>query len=301
MAEDAPDAAVERSPEAFSPRGLLGAIDEGELSPKHRAIVRFVSANPSFVGFATAAELAEKVAVSESTVVRFTQVLGFDSYKDFRQNLRHRYLGTLSPLKEYRKAVPDEGSPMATLRQQVVQDANNLQAMLETVNEDDFQYALDVIDSARNVVVLASGSFASVAHVFVHVLRFLGISAVAEDRAAPNVTAAMVPLDQRDLVIGISFWQSIRSTADAVEWARHRGIRTLAITDTVYSRLARMAERSLIVPTESISFYQSMLAPMALVYAIGAQLGITADQERQRVMDDAAESFEFFRPTYSEE
>lgn len=289
------------SARAASGFGVLGGVDEEALTPKHRAIARFVSANPSFVSFATAAELAEKVAVSESTVVRFTQELGFDSYKDFRQNLRHRYLGTLTPLREYRKAISDDRTPKTSLRRQVVQDAHNLQAALETVTEEDLEAAVAAIEGARSVVVLASGSYASVAHVFAHILRFLGFTAIAEDRGVPNLTAAVLPLDERDLVVGISFWRSIRSTADAIEWAKGRGVRTLAITDTVYSRLARIAELSLIVPTESFSFYQSMVAPLALIYAIGAHLGVTADEERLRVINAGADSFEFFKTTYEEE
>jgi DNA-binding MurR/RpiR family transcriptional regulator len=281
--------------------GVLQGVDPSTLSPKHRAIAHFVSANPSFVSFATAAELAEKVAVSESTVVRFSQDLGFASYKDFRQNLRHRYLGTLSPIREYRKEASDDRTPMAALRRQVVQDAHNLQACLDTVREEELAAAVDAIDASRTVLVISAGSYASVAHVLVHVLRFLGIAATVEDRAVPNLTAAVLPLDERDLVIGISFWRSIRSTADALDWAQQRGVRTLALTDTVYSRLARIADHALIVPTESFSFYQSMAAPLALVYAIGAHLGASADERRQQVMSAGADSFEFFKPTYEED
>lgn len=274
-------------------------IDINSLSPKHRAVAVLVESSPSLVSFGTAAELARRANVSESTVVRFAQELGFESYRDFRQNIRHKYLGTLTPLREYKRNAGAADSVMTVVRRQALQDVNNLQGSLETLHERQLERLVRAITAARNIVVVSGGSYSSVAHVLVHMLRFLGISAVVEDREAPNVTAALLPLDENDLVIGISFYRVVKSTANALVWARKRGIPTVAITDTVYSPLSQAADTSLIVSTESFSFFQSMVAPLSLVYAIAAYIGITADEKRQQLMQEGLEGFEVFKPFYS--
>jgi DNA-binding MurR/RpiR family transcriptional regulator len=281
---------------------LLGSIDLNELSPKHRAVAQFVFASPAFASYATAAEVAERLGVAESTVVRFTKEVGFPTYKAFRQSMRHHHLGSLTPLRELRKFDSDQdGTVIGTLKHQVLQDVQNLQSTIETVDAGALEAVAAKIGRARNITVLASGTFSSVATVFVHTLRFLGYSAMAEDRDIPNVTAALVPLDEDDLVIGISFWRVVRSTYDGLRWARSRGIPTVAITDSAYSPLAAVADRRLIVPTESQSFFQSLIAPLSLIYAIVAHLGHQANEQRQRAMLAGVDSFEFFKDTYTQQ
>jgi DNA-binding MurR/RpiR family transcriptional regulator len=232
--------------------------------------------------------------MSESTVVRFAQGLGFDNYREFRQNLRHHYLGMLVPLEELRKQERSEQSGFALLRKQILQDENNLRSMLDTVHEAEIQSLIGEINRARTIVIIASGSYAAVALVFGHLLRFMGYSAIVEERGGPSLTAALMPLDKRDLVIGFSFWRVVRETHRALAWAQQRDVPTVAITDTIYSPLVKSADQSIIMPTESISFFQSMVAPLAFVYAVAAQLALDADEERERLMQDAVQSFEFF-------
>lgn len=272
----------------------LARIDLEALSATHREVARFAFANPGFTGQATAAELAERLGVAESTVVRFAKAIGFHSYKAFRQSMRHHHLGKLTAL-EIRERVPSHESVHAAWQNQVMQDVQNLHASLESVDASHLEWVAEAIGRARSVVVVAVGSYASVAHVLVHMLRFLGIRAVVEDRDAANVAAALVPLDERDLLIGISFWQINQTTANALRWARQRGIPCAAITDSAYSPLAELADRSLVVATESGSFFQSLVAPLSLVYAIGAHQSLAGGEARQRSLALGGEIFEFFR------
>lgn len=278
---------------------LLDLSSYDALSPKQQTLASFIAENPSFASFATAAELADRIGVSESTVVRFSQEVGFDSYKEFRQNVRHQYLGMLQPLEalQEHQQLNLEGDDL--FHRQVAQDINNLRSALETVRKSDFEHLVQQIDQAREIVFVASGSYSTVAMVFSHLLRFMGYRATAEDRGGPHLTAAITPLDSHDLVIGISFWRVVREIAEVVGWASERGVSTIAITDTVYSPMARAANRSVIVPTESMSFFQSLVAPLALAYAAIAQLALNANEERRRLMSEAERSYKDFNITFS--
>src|SRR4051794_2695365 len=68
-----------------------------ELTPKGTTIAHFLETNPRHASFASASDLAEKLAVNVATVVRFAQSLGFSGWPEFQLHSRHRYLGTLLP------------------------------------------------------------------------------------------------------------------------------------------------------------------------------------------------------------
>lgn len=266
-----------------------------KLSPKHQLVARCIAENPAFASFATAAELGEKAGVSTATVVRFAQALGFNGYNELQQNARHGYLRTLRPLEALQtRAVGGDNRFEA----QIYQDIENLQRTLDALHQDQLDAVIERIRQANQITIIGSGSYAAIALVLSHHLQFMGYRAIAEDRGGPHLTAALAPLTARDLVIGISFWKGIRESIKAIELAHQRGIPTVVITDTVYSPIAKVADVAIALPTEGVSFFQSLVAPLAVVYGIAAQLAHEADDDRKRVMKEAEESYEYLEITY---
>lgn len=278
-------------------RDSLAPADYSRLSPKQQRVARLVAESPSFAAFATAGELAERAGTSTATVVRFAQALGFDTYNEFQQNVRHGYLRTLRPLEALQSRAKN-GRDLFTA--QLYQDLENLRRTLHTLHADLLTEAARQIDAAENIVIIAAGSYAAIGLVLGHHLRFMGYQALCEERGGPHLTAAIAPLGPSDLVIGISFWKGIREIVAALRWAAGRGIPTLAITDTVYSPMAGAARLSLVLPTESVSFFQSMVAPLSIVYGLVAHLAQHADDGRRQIMTEAEQSYELLDVSYHE-
>jgi DNA-binding MurR/RpiR family transcriptional regulator len=267
----------------------------GKLSPKHQTVARCIAENPAFAAFATAAELGERAGVSAATVVRFAQALGFNGYNELQQNARHEYLRTLRPL-EALETRSEKGSYL--FEAQIYQDIENLRRTLHALHRDQLTDVASRIESANQIVIICSGSYTSIGTVLGHHLQFMGYRAMVEDRGGPHLTAALAPLDAEDLVIGISFWTGIRETVRAVELARHRGVPAIVITDTVYSPIAKTANVAIALPTEGVSFFQSLVAPLAVVHGLVAQLAHDASDARKQIMKEAEESYEFLEITY---
>ncbi len=58
------------------------------LSKGQKLIAEFIMNNYEKAAFMTAASLGETVGVSESTVVRFANTLGFDGYRELQKELQ---------------------------------------------------------------------------------------------------------------------------------------------------------------------------------------------------------------------
>ena len=69
-----------------------------KMSKGHKSITRYIMENFDSAAFLTAGKLGNKVGVSESTVVRFANSLGYSGYpelqKELQEMLRARLTGT---------------------------------------------------------------------------------------------------------------------------------------------------------------------------------------------------------------
>ncbi|MBO7288906.1 MAG: MurR/RpiR family transcriptional regulator, partial [Clostridia bacterium] len=69
---------------------IISAIKakRASMSKSHKKIADFICEHYDKAAFMTAAKLGEKVGVSESTVVRFASLMGFEGYPEFQYVLR---------------------------------------------------------------------------------------------------------------------------------------------------------------------------------------------------------------------
>ena len=95
-----------------------------------------------------------------------------------------------------------------------------------------------------------------------------GIDAEAPTGSKGVVQNKVRVMTKEDLLIGISFSPGLQETIDAVKLASQRGVETIGITDSVKSPIARFCDDHLIASIERTSFFDSYVAPVALINAI---------------------------------
>ena len=79
---------------------------------------------------------------------------------------------------------------------------------------------------------------------------------------------SMVRISANDVCIGISFPRYSRRTIEALTFAKSRGAKLIAITDSAFSPLAELADHALIARSDMASFADSLAAPLSLINAI---------------------------------
>jgi DNA-binding MurR/RpiR family transcriptional regulator len=238
-----------------------------DLTPKGTKIAHFLETNPRHASFVSASDLAEKLAVNVATVVRFAQSLGFSGWPEFQLHFRHRYLGTLLPAdlgSGSRVSSPARSALAASLER----DIQNLTAALASIDGALVDKVAERIATADQSLVISSGSYMYIGGVLAHLATFMGYNVRLEPHGGPHLVADFAALPPGGCLIAISFWRLNKQVVLATQHARRRGIATVAITDSAFSPLAKSADVALVVPTESGSFFQSLTAPLSVVYAI---------------------------------
>lgn len=66
---------------------LRDTINNAQLTKTQKMIAKFILDNTADACFMTSTEIASKLEVSESSVIRFSRSLGYDGFMDFQKNL----------------------------------------------------------------------------------------------------------------------------------------------------------------------------------------------------------------------
>ncbi|MCE7001913.1 MurR/RpiR family transcriptional regulator [Kibdelosporangium philippinense] len=264
---------------------LRDRLPERGLRPKSAAVLEVLVSQPRRASFGSTAELAQLAGVNVATVTRTAQALGFAGWPALQQELRARYMSSLSApqVAEEHRGV---GSPGAA---SIRRDLDSLAILNRRFDEKVISDVAQAIAAARRTLVIADGSYAAVGIAFAHNARLAGYDVHAVQTGDAELANQTAKLTSDDVLVAISFWRLYESTVLAADEAKRRGARVFAITDAASPALADAAEHVLMVPTEGVTFFPSLTAGMALVQAIVAQLA-AVDPERTNESIEAAEA-----------
>jgi|WetSurMetagenome_2_1015567.scaffolds.fasta_scaffold183139_1 DNA-binding MurR/RpiR family transcriptional regulator len=240
--------------------------------------------------FLTASKLAKQVGVSEATIVRLAQALGFNGYPEMQRMLREKFqerLTTVTRLKETVRNVRSDGDVLTKIMQE---DIRNLSRTLQEISRDVFKRAVVDMNQARRIYVVGMRGAHAPALVLSLYLRFLKKQSFAVIPGYGDVWNTLHGMGKEDLVIGISFPRYTRLTIDVLEYAHEQGARIGAITDSPFSPLARNAGWVLPVHSRLDSFIESFTAAMSLVNALLTALSVQDPEETMKALKER-ESF----------
>jgi len=234
--------------------------------------------------FLTASQLAHRVGVSEATVVRLAQALGFDGYPGMQQKFRESIQNRLSTVTRLEHTV-DQVRQMGDVVVKVLQeDIQNLSHTLRDLPVEVFEQAVADMMAAKRVLVVGLRGAHAPALTLATYLRFLGKQAQLLAPGHGELWDILQGLGKTDLVVGISFPRYTRVTLEIVEYARKKRARVGAITDSPLSPLARHAHWVLTAQCQLDSFIESFTAATSLVNALLTAMSIQDPKKTLRIL-----------------
>ncbi|MFI9025452.1 MurR/RpiR family transcriptional regulator [Streptomyces sp. NPDC053560] len=264
---------------------LRAHMPDRGLSPKAAAVVEVLLSQPRRASYASTVELAQLAGVNVATVTRTAQALGFAGWPALQQELRARYLSSLSAPQVAAEHRSVAAPSAASLRR----DLDSLALLTRRFDEEAIRTIAEAVAAARRTVVIADGSYAAVGMALSHNARIAGYEVVSVTHGDAELANTVATMRADDVLIAISFWRLYESTILAADEARSKGARVFAVTDAASPALAEAAERVLMVPAEGVAFFPSLTAGMAVVQALVAQLA-AVDPARTSASVEQAEA-----------
>jgi len=263
-----------------------------DLTPSQQKLVTYILSHEDESIFLNIEDLAEKVDVSEATVVRLSKALGFKGFPEFQKELRLLFRNKLTTTSRLQNTVKKATNKGDVLNKILQTDIHNIEETLKQVPVQEFKQFVRSIDSAEKIIIIGLRSAYSLAIFLGIALEFLQKSVWVIQPGIGDMWDRLLGLEKSDLVIGISFPRYTKQTVDVLRFAKERGNRTLAITDTLVSPLARHADHVLTARYQMDSFVESFTAPLSLINAIVTALGIYSRKSTMKSLKELEKVWE---------
>ena len=249
------------------------------LSKGQKKIANAVLNDYDKVAYLTAAKLGTLVGVSESTVVRFADELGFEGYSQFQLAVQELVRIKLTPNQriEITKQRIGRGDVIDNVMES---DINKIKHTLERLDRKAFINAVDSIISARTIYITGARSSEPIArHLSYNLSLIFDNVKFIVPTSSSEVFEQMYSIGEEDVVIAFSFPRYSSKMINGIKFAKQKNAKVVVFTDSDVSPLVEYADCVLIAQSDMASFMDSLVAPLSIINAIIIE--ITARREKE--------------------
>ena len=255
------------------------------MSKGQKRLAEYITNHYDKAVYLTAHCLGNEVGVSESTVVRFAAELGYEGYPELQDALEEMVRARLTSMQriEVAKGRINQDNLVSAVLQA---DIENIKVTMEKIDEEEFRAAIRLLLEAKTVYILGVRSSASLASFLGNYLNLiLEHVRLIHTNSVSETFEQMLRVGPEDVVVGISFPRYSRRTLRAMEYAKSRGARLIAITDGDQSPLKPLANITLKAQSDMISFVNSLAAPLSLLNAILVALSLEQQEQMKKNLE----------------
>jgi DNA-binding MurR/RpiR family transcriptional regulator len=250
---------------------IIKAFDT--MSVQLQAGARYVLDRPRDVALLSMREQARQAGVQPATMTRLAKHLGMDGYDEVRElyasAVREGDLGFAGKagVQVVSQKLRGDKALAAEMLKSIGAQIDRLSAPDRL---DSLVAAARALASARRIFCLGLRSSHSIAWHLHYVLSLVGERSTHIDGIAATGADALARATSRDVLLVASVLPYTRMTVELAEYAVEQGMRVVAVTDSEVAPLAQIAQHTVIVPTDSPSFFHAMSPAFAVAEILGA-------------------------------
>ena len=282
---------------------ILSRISDqsGKMSKSHRAIAKYISEHYDQAVFMTAAKMGETLGISESTVVRFANRVGYAGYPEFQRALEECVKGKLSSIQKmdakYGKSTQSE-----VLTSVITADIEKLQHTIDNLDPAAFESAVETILAADTIYIMGLRSnepLAEFLHFYLNMVR--GGVVLLKTTSVSETFEQMIRINEKDCFIGISFPRYSMRTLKAMEFASDRNAKVIAVTDSINSPMNLYSSCNLLARSDMVSIVDSLVAPLSVINALVVALCLRCPQDVRRNLEMLEETWNNYQVYLNDE
>jgi DNA-binding MurR/RpiR family transcriptional regulator len=249
------------------------------LSPQEQRVADFIFDHFDDLISYNSAELARLSGVSKATVSRLFKRLGYDKYREMREELRTLRQSGM-PLTDNRDAV--QGNTL--LARHYKQEMANLTRWASELDADQFSGAIAGLAEARRILIIGlRNSWPAALHLRQQLLQTRGHVQLLP-QPGQTLSEELVDAAPDDLVVMVAFRRRPRIVRPLLEQLQKAQVPVLLICEPQAQSLFPLARWRLCAPLDSVSAYDSYACANSLINLLAnALLHEMLNSGRQRI------------------
>jgi len=249
------------------------------LPANQKKVADFFLEHIDLVALLPIKDVAKQAAVSEASIVRFAQLLGYKGYKELKDELSITLKKQLSPTEYYQLAITEKAKTPDIFKLVAHNVITNINDTIKSIDTRTFSRIVDSIIAAQRIYCLGLELSHHLSRLMTFLLRQYSYDAQYLSVDFLQYREQIAYMTPKDLLIAFSFSPYSRGTVEAIAFARERGIPSIAFTDKKTSPIREFATYCLQIKTDNIMFSNSLGAVVTVINAIIIELNFR-DKER---------------------
>ena len=255
------------------------------FSKGQKLIAQYILKNYDKVAFMTACKLGEAVGVSESTVVRFANALGYSGYPKLQDALQEVIKNKLTTVQRV-DMVKEFNDDSAILKKIVKSDMDNIKDTLEEIDEKAFEEAANRILKAKRIYIVGMRSSFTIAQYLGFYLGIILDSVHVIRTDMGDAFEQVVKINEDDVLIAISFPRYSKKSYQIVSYAKEKGAHIVSLTDSPFAPVASFTDNLLLVKSNVVSFVDSLVPALSIANALIVSVGMKEKEDIKQHFDD---------------
>ncbi|WGL16305.1 MurR/RpiR family transcriptional regulator [Microbulbifer bruguierae] len=239
-----------------------------QMSVNERKLADFILENTQLLRDYSSSQLADAVGVSQSSVVKFSQKLGYRGYPSLKLAVYESYAGSgmaNGSGEDGARPFGASDSPLSQLGQKKLEVLENTVSINEV---EQLTAAVEAIRTARCIQISACPGSVSVARYLTHQLLELGCWAVFDEGGKLQQRIAG-SLQDEDLLCILCDFGGEESLVEVANRAREQGVKVLSLTRYNYNAASIHSDiRLYVVPPDDDEDLQRLLFRSAQLHVI---------------------------------
>jgi DNA-binding MurR/RpiR family transcriptional regulator len=252
-----------------------------QLTKSEKRIANYLRKNQEEAAFMSASELADRLGLSEATMVRFARSLGFGSYPEMREVLQDNFRRRVTHSARLRGRLDDLREGGDIFERLVASEIDYLTQALETVDRQALHQAVELLRSRKHVFVFGVGPSVSLVDLLEIRLTRFGSQVTALTTAGREMLEPLLQMTGQDLLFVICFFDISAALQLVLDYAKEVGCPVIMITDTLGSIVGDKADVVLAARRGPMSEFHSLVVPMTIINTL---LLAFANEDREKVL-----------------
>ncbi len=252
-----------------------------QLTKSEKRIANYLRKNQEESAFLAAGEIADRLGLSEATLVRFARTLGFTSYPAMRSLLQEAFRHRVTHSTRLRGRLEDLRQGGDIFERLVVSEIDYLTQALDTVDRQALERSVELMRNSKRIFVFGGGPSVSLTNLLeIRLLRF-GMQVIPLTSSGREVLEPLMLMTERDLLFMICFFDVSPTQQLVLEYANEMHCPVILLTDTLGSIIGEQADVVLAARRGPMAEFHSLVVPMTIINTL---LLAIANEDRAHVM-----------------
>ena len=237
------------------------------FSPAQKLVAAYVVENSYQIPFLSITKLAQNIGVSDSTVVKFCNQLGYTKFGDFKRACSgyvHTELVMANKLSKSSDETRDD-----QIAASMEEDIAAIRAtMTDPANRQALEKLLPMLTQAKHIYVTGGRASGYMAGMLANFLRYLGLKIHAVEFGVGDYWDRLSMAEPEDLVIAICMPRYTAQVAEALKRLYDAGVPIALLTDTGLSEVHSYGDPVFRCAVSSGYYFPGYAGCLAMISAI---------------------------------